>query len=79
MLRRKDLESDDTRLRYGTIYLNLDLTKKGARYTPFLFLVKRLMLGFSIAFFKYNSIQIYVSILNSLGLIIYLLKVMPYE
>lgn len=79
MLKKKDLENDETRLKYGTMYLNLDLKKRASRYMPFMFLGRRLMLGCSIAFFKYQFIQIYFSILSSLGLIMYLLKVMPYE
>ncbi len=56
MVIRKDLDDEETRHKYGTMYLNLDINKRGVRYMPFLSLARKLMLGLSIAFFKYKSI-----------------------
>ena len=67
--------------KFGSLYLNLDTNKKYAVLFPFLFLIRRCLYAFSLAFFSSTNhlLQLAIQIYSSIALLGYILMIMPFE
>lgn len=77
---RKNLDIKAIKQSYGSLYLNYDTEKKSAYHFTMVFLYRRLVFAFLLAFCKVSVVlQVYLSICSSLALLIYLVKWMPMD
>lgn len=77
---RKNLHTKAINQSYGSLYLNYDTDKNSAYHFTMVFLYRRLVFAFLLAFCRVSVVlQVYLSICCSLALLIYLVKWMPMD
>lgn len=77
---QSQLDEDEFRAKYGSLYSSLRLKNSGAMYYNFLFLLRRIVFALASVFLvEYPVFQIYILFAQSLVVIAFLINYMPFD